>query len=502
MINEASAKVIIPILKKFGLNDNGIAGLLGNLQAESALIPNNLQNAYNTKLHMTDEQYTSAVDNGTYTNFAGDKAGYGLAQWTSSGRKQGLLNYAKQNHKSIGDLEMQVNYLFIELSNSYKLVLKELTNPHNSVDSCARIVMLKFERPRNQSEANQLKRVAAAQEYYNFFFNKHPQGNTIPTVKPSSIMSISRENMTGEDLAKIAVEIATKYKTLYVLGCFGAPLNDKNKKRYTSNNTFNAGRAAMINAASADTFGFDCVCLIKGILWGWNGDVTRTYGGAGYKTNGVPDWGANTTIRNCKNVSTDFKNIKIGEALWMDGHIGIYIGNGLGVECTPKWQNKVQITAVGNIGPKAGYDTRTWTKHGELPWVRYTTGSGTVVPSQNEAVPSFGEIKYTVVRGDNLTKISKRYCTTVDSIVKLNNIANKNLISVGQVLTVRVNVPVLHVSTNGQTLRIREKADLNSTVLGVLQNNSPVNILNKENENWYKVEFNGIVGYCSAEYIK
>ena len=35
----------------------------------------------------------------------------------------------------------------------------------------------------------------------------------------------------------------------------------------------------MINAASADTFGFDCVCLIKGLLWGWCGDKSKTYEG-------------------------------------------------------------------------------------------------------------------------------------------------------------------------------------------------------------------------------
>ena len=36
----------------------------------------------------------------------------------------------------------------------------------------------------------------------------------------------------------------------------------------------------MINSASSDTFGFDCVCLIKGILWGWNGNLNHVYGGA------------------------------------------------------------------------------------------------------------------------------------------------------------------------------------------------------------------------------
>ena len=57
----------------------------------------------------------------------------------------------------------------------------------------------------------------------------------------------------------------------------------------------------------------------------------------------------------------------------MPEHIGIYIGDGLCVECTPAWKNCVQITAVGNIGTKSGYNTRTWKKHGKLPYVDYTT---------------------------------------------------------------------------------------------------------------------------------
>lgn len=57
--------------------------------------------------------------------------------------------------------------------------------------------------------------------------------------------------------------IALNYKTLYVMGCFGAPLTAKNKRRYTQNDSYNmmADRTKMINNASDDTFGFDCVCL-------------------------------------------------------------------------------------------------------------------------------------------------------------------------------------------------------------------------------------------------
>lgn len=183
--------------------------------------------------------------------------------------------------------------------------------------------------------------------------------------------------------------IAANYKTLYVMGCFGAPMSAANKKRYCDNHDYNrqASRQRMINAASEDTFGFDCVCLLKGVMWGWSGDKNAAYGGAKYASNGVPDIGADSMINVCSGISTDFSNIQVGEAVWVKGHIGLYVGDGLAVECTPAWKNKVQITAVGNIGTKSGYNTRKWTKHGKLPYVEYDVKADTVTEPVKPTTP-------------------------------------------------------------------------------------------------------------------
>ncbi len=213
--------------------------------------------------------------------------------------------------------------------------------------------------------------------------------------------------MTNIELANKLKDIAKNYKTLYVLGCFGAPLNAANKKRYTSNYDYNkqASRKAMINAASDDTFGFDCVCLIKGVLWGWNGNKNATYGGAGYACNGVPDIGADQMIKVCKNVTTDFSKIEIGEAVWLEGHIGVYVGDGLAVECTPRWANKVQITACNrNV---SGYNRRDWTKHGKLPYVTYVN-EAPEIPVEKPPVKGIdvskwqGEIDWNKVKADGI----------------------------------------------------------------------------------------------------
>ena len=44
---------------------------------------------------------------------------------------------------------------------------------------------------------------------------------------------------------------------------------------------------------------------------------------------------------------------------------------------------------------------------------------------------------YTVVKGDNLTRIASRNGTTVAELVRINGLKNANLINVGQVLKLR-----------------------------------------------------------------
>lgn len=178
---------------------------------------------------------------------------------------------------------------------------------------------------------------------------------------------------TAKELATAAENVAKNYKTLYVMGCFGWPMTATMKARAKKEQSYNrkAERTAKIDAADAKTFGFDCVNLIKSLLWNWSGDASKNYGGAAYGSNNVPDIDADQMIGVCNDVSTDFSNIQVGEAVWLKGHIGIYVGNGLAVESTPSWKDGVQITAVHNIGKKSGYNGRSWTKHGKLPYVTY-----------------------------------------------------------------------------------------------------------------------------------
>ena len=102
-----------------------------------------------------------------------------------------------------------------------------------------------------------------------------------------------------------------------------------------------------------------------------SGNTAANYGGAVYGSNGVPDVSADGMIARCKDVTTDFTRITPGEALWLPGHIGLYIGSGLCVECTPAFEDGVQVTFVWNLGGEKPYPGRVWQKHGKLHWVDY-----------------------------------------------------------------------------------------------------------------------------------
>lgn len=186
LVGKTNEERIWNFLKSKGLNDFGAAGLMGNLNAESCLRPNNLEDSYQGKLGMTDESYTAAVDNGSYSNFANDCAGYGLAQWTYRTRKAALLVFAQACGASIGDLEMQLDFLWKEMSESYKSMLTTLKKA-SSVREASDKVLTQYERPADMGEATKATRAALGQTYYNKYAG---QTSTAPTEDtPTSIPS-------------------------------------------------------------------------------------------------------------------------------------------------------------------------------------------------------------------------------------------------------------------------------------------------------------------------
>jgi LysM repeat protein len=202
-------------LKGKGLSDFAVAGIMGNLFAESGIRSNNLQNSYERSLGMTDEEYTAAVDNGTYTNFVRDSAGYGLVQWTYWSRKDGLLKFVKAKKASIGDLATQLEYLWQELQ-AYTNAMKVLKTA-TSVRQASDVILLDYERPSDQSEAVKVTRATYGQKYYDKYAVKPvtpvPVPVPVPTPQPSVVTFVHTVRF-GETLSSIGKKYGVAWQKI------------------------------------------------------------------------------------------------------------------------------------------------------------------------------------------------------------------------------------------------------------------------------------------------
>ena len=179
--------------KNQGFSDAGVAGIMGNLEAESSYWPNNLEGLANTKSGFSDAQFTAAVDNGSISRAEfissdrfgvckspiGKEYGYGLAQWTYTTRKAALYDYAKSRGVSIGDLNMQLDFMMREMSASLKSYLRTATDVS---DACVRFHNI-YEGSAD-TESMIAGRVAKAKNVYNKYASIH-NGNNLSTVSIS-----------------------------------------------------------------------------------------------------------------------------------------------------------------------------------------------------------------------------------------------------------------------------------------------------------------------------
>ena len=271
-----------------GYSKIAAAGALGNFKAESGVKANCVQGDYQQpNPTQYDEDYTNKVDSGAisrddfiYRGPGGE--GYGLAQWTSHGRKAGLYDFAKKRGVSIADEDMQIEYLLGEmepnnggadgcataqfgLGNIGAATARSIYMSASSPEEAADAFFKYFERAGDSSGSI---RQQNAREYYNKFGSMD---------KPNS-------SALGQ---KIVSTAETKLGCRYVYGAAGP--NE-----------------------------FDCSGLVQ---WVFN-------------QNGISL--PRTTVDYFKYVGTknevSWNEAQPGDVVWKDdgnnnGHVGIYIGN-------------------------------------------------------------------------------------------------------------------------------------------------------------------------------
>lgn len=188
-------------------NAYAAAGLMGNLYAESSLIPTNLQDACEAALGYEDGTYTEAVDSGTYSGFASDGAGYGLAQWTWQERKQNLLAFAQDAGLSVGSLDLQLRFLAWELEE--RGLLPKLQSVC-SVREASDLVLFRYEAPLDTGAQTQTVRCGLSMTFYNRFAGTLSQGqkDILETAANPAAYGIPESEVGGLQWVKMVYETA------------------------------------------------------------------------------------------------------------------------------------------------------------------------------------------------------------------------------------------------------------------------------------------------------
>lgn len=247
----------------------------------------------------------------------------------------------------------------------------------------------------------------------------------------------------------------------------------------------------------------DCIGLIKNYLWANSPDENPVY-------NSAEDWSADAAFKRAteKGPISTMPDLP-GMLVRYSGHVGVYIGGGEVIEARGFDYGVVKTALNG----------RKWTDWYKHPLITYESGTGanTGDLSDVNTPNNTQEITYTVKKGDTLTAIAKKYNVTVGAIVALNGLNNPDLIRVGQKLKITLantqtqNSPISApnsgiskntaiVSTQNTALNLR--AAPNGQIIGSIPKGASVEIIDTNNNAWFKVKYNNRTGYCSSKYLR
>lgn len=403
-----------------GLPAAGAAGLMGNLYAESGLIPTNLQNSYEKKLGYTDATYTVAVDNGTYTNFVHDSAGYGLAQWTYYSRKAALLAFAKATGRSVGDLECQLDFLWKELTESYKGVLSTLKTA-STVKTASDIVLTQFERPANMGDSVKNARAGYGQKYFDRYAKVTTPATTATTAAgrytAKNLITIAaaeigyHEKASNAHLDEPSANAGSNNWTKYARDLAAAGYYNGNKNGYAWCDVFVdwcfyqlAGKdAAKAQALECQTGPLGAGCTFSRQYYQQQGRLFNT-----------PQPGDQVFFQ------------QKGE-ITHTGIVETVSGNSI---TTIEGNSSDQVT-------RRSYSlSDSYVKDFGRPKYDADNGSAAVTATQpttaTQNTTVTGETVYTVKSGDTLSGIALKYGTTYQALAAYNGISDPNKINVGQ----------------------------------------------------------------------
>lgn len=204
-------------------SEAAVAGIMGNWQQESGFKSNNLENGANTKSGLSDEEFSEQVNNGTiskqefidgdrfdiYTNRDDVAFGYGLAQWTSNGRKEKMYDFSKDKGTGIDDLQMQLEFFMEELKESYSSLLEDDFTKIDDVSEATVTFHQVYEGSGDSAEAIRAGRIVPAEQIYEDLHGTRPSGTYSSGSSSSSknIITVTDRKVNKGDEFQGAIKI-------------------------------------------------------------------------------------------------------------------------------------------------------------------------------------------------------------------------------------------------------------------------------------------------------
>lgn len=202
-------------LKAKGYSKAGIAGIMGNMNAESGYRTNNLEDQYERKWGLSDEEYSNAVSNGSYgkEKFATDAGGYGLVQFTWHTLKRNLYKHTVEQGLRIDNLQGQINALSSQLASSYSTLdnyLKSTTDVAGAADK----FLLQYENPASPESAKQKRREYAWQAYNTYGKGRSTSYGGTATRALNGVRNGRARTDSAASTSTMTVDYATFLKTI------------------------------------------------------------------------------------------------------------------------------------------------------------------------------------------------------------------------------------------------------------------------------------------------
>ena len=148
------------------------AGFLGNMQEEAHFEPRLVEYGWpNSRGEISKAGQPSSLDDDVPPDQnAKGQPGYGIIQWTSPGRKQGLRDLASSRGVKAGTMEVQMDYLWQELNGAYKnsTLIPLTSDPGITPRAASEIITRNYEIPSGM-EAAVARRQQHAQHWFNVF---------------------------------------------------------------------------------------------------------------------------------------------------------------------------------------------------------------------------------------------------------------------------------------------------------------------------------------------